>query len=97
MSIFQRIFRIKILSVIIALIYTNMFLAPLVSAQSTPIQTARILITELQTESLTDSNEEFIEITNISGETIDLSGWTIQYRAASGTSWSDKAVLSGYL
>lgn len=75
----------------------------LTSVQAVPIHaetvvpSARVVINEIQTESNVDANQEFIELVNISADTVDLSGWSIQYRAASGTTWSDKAVLSGEL
>lgn len=60
-------------------------------------QQARVVINEIQTESSIDANQEFIELVNISNSTVDLSGWTLQYRAATGTTWAEKALLSGEL
>ena len=67
----------------------------LVHAQSETATITKLLITELQTESLDSANEEFIEISNVSGEDVDIEGWVVQYRAASGSSWQDKALLNG--
>jgi hypothetical protein len=68
-----------------------------VSAQTVESSPARVLITELQTESELSANEEFIEITNIWDEPVPINGWAIQYRSATGTAWQDKALLSGTL
>ena len=39
---------------------------------------------------------DFVELLNVSGATVSLDGWTIQYASASGSSWS-RANLSGSL
>lgn len=67
------------------------------SAQIVESTPARILITELQTESDLSANEEFIELTNISDDPVSIDGWAVQYRSATGTAWQDKALLSGVL
>jgi hypothetical protein len=68
-----------------------------VNAQTVDLAVAKIVISELQTESDASANEEFVEITNVSNEAVDLTGWLVQYRAATGSSWQDKAQLSGQL
>ena len=71
--------------------------SPSMLARAESIPSPRVLISEIQTESSTDANQEFVELINVSGDAVDLSGWVVQYRAASGTSWADKALLSGLL
>ncbi len=83
-------------SILVALMMIGLFPTAVV-AQVVEPPIAKVLITELQTESQASANEEFIEITNVSEATIDLAGWVIQYRSATGTSWQDKALLSGML
>lgn len=57
-----------------------------------------ILITEVQTGSSTSASEEFVEIYNSSANDLDLSGWSMYYKSATGTSWTKKAsVISGTL
>lgn len=56
---------------------------------------SEVLISEAQTGSLSSASEEFVELYNNSEETIDLSGWRLEYKSATGTSWTSKAVLSG--
>jgi predicted extracellular nuclease len=38
---------------------------------------------------------DFVELTNNSDAPVDLTGWSIQYASASGTSWANKITLSG--
>lgn len=61
----------------------------------------RVLITELQTGSVENgqpnASHEFVELTNITDQTVDITNWQLDYRAASGSSWSTKATLSGQL
>lgn len=44
-----------------------------------------ILITELQTGGATNATEEFVELYNPNDIAVDVTGWQLQYRAASGT------------
>jgi Lamin Tail Domain len=71
--------------------------APLLSVSALAQSAAGVLINEIQTESSADSNEEFVELVNVSSATIDIEGWKIQYRAATGTSWTTKATLAGQI
>lgn len=56
-----------------------------------------LLITEVQTESDEDANQEFVELANVSETEVVLDGIVIEYRSASGASWSVKAILLGTL
>lgn len=51
--------------------------------------TSLILITELQTG---QGSEEFIELENISGSTLDLAQWRLQYKGATSSNWSNKVL-----
>ncbi len=57
------------------------------------------LISEIQTGTALSASQEFVELYNPSDSDIPLSGWTIEYKAATSTntetSWSKKAALSG--
>lgn len=82
-------------------VFASLILLASVITQAAPVgaervSTTRVLINEIQTE-LDDANQEFVELVNVSTDDIDLSGWTLQYRAATGTTWTEKAVLSGIL
>ncbi len=65
----------------------------------TPSLPPAILISELQTASTNNAGEEFVELYNASSNDVLLTGWTIEYKAATSTdaasSWSKRASLSG--
>lgn len=87
---FTRAWRSLLLFVALTFIF-----APLLSAEET--LSARILITEVQTEDQT-ALEDFIEITNVSGVPVDVTGWEIQTKATGATSdWIKRTELNGVL
>lgn len=53
-----------------------------------------VLITEVQTGGLTSAGEEFVEIQNTTTDDIDISGWTMYYKSATGATWSKKATVA---
>lgn len=40
-------------------------------------------------------NQDFVELFNASGSNVDISGWTVQYASAAGTSWAVAAIPAG--
>lgn len=58
---------------------------------------AHAVISEVQTGSAADAGQEFVELYNPTGAAIILDGWQLQYKSATGTSWSKKAGLNGSL
>lgn len=83
----------KIISVFIVIMLLTLCLPVSLLAS-----TKTLLITEVQTGSSTSASEEFVEIHNSSSGDIDLSGWSMYYKSATGTSWTKKAsVLSGII
>jgi len=48
------------------------------------------VISELRFYETSQVNEEFVEIYNPTQQTVDVGGWKIQYKSASGTTWQDK-------
>ena len=54
-----------------------------------------ILIVELQTGSLDVAGEEFVELYNPNDSDIEITGWLLQYKPATGDSWNTKSELSG--
>ena len=56
-----------------------------------------IAITELQTRSVDDPHVEFIELYNSTNQIIDLADWQLEYKPATGTSWSSKIRGSQYV
>jgi predicted extracellular nuclease len=66
--------------------------APALAASST------VVITEVYGgggNSGASYTNDFIELTNLSDAPVDLSGWSIQYASAAGTSWTNKITLTG--
>ena len=66
-------------------------------AHARVIAQSGIVIAELQTASTTNASSEFVRIANNMAAAAALSGWRLQYKSASGTSWTTKATLSGSL
>lgn len=62
-----------------------------------PYSGPQVVINEVQTGSLTSANEEFIEILNLGEDSVDVAGWHVEYKSATGLTWSVKATLSGEL
>jgi hypothetical protein len=56
-----------------------------------------IVITEIQTGSVAQSGEEFVELHNPTDEPLDLTGWTLEYKSAAGSDWMVKSTLSGFV
>lgn len=84
----------KLLSITLTLILT---LNNLVWAQTEQPDTLPIKIIELQLGSETSASEEFVELYNTSSAPIEIDGITIQYKSKSGSSWSTKATLAGWV
>jgi len=53
----------------------------------------RVLIVSLQTGSADNAGAEFVQLADVSGAPVDISGWKLQYKSATGTSWTTKASL----
>ncbi|MEI6741651.1 MAG: lamin tail domain-containing protein [bacterium] len=70
-------------------------LMSLVMLTALPVRAAvkSVLITEVQTGGLSSAGEEFVEIQNTTTADIDISGWTLYYKSATGTTWSKKATV----
>ncbi len=45
------------------------------------------VISEVQTRGVSDHDDEFIELHDPTGEPVSLAGWSLQYRAATGSTW----------
>lgn len=58
---------------------------------------AGVLITAIQTGSSTNASAEMVRLSNASAAAIDINGWRLQYKAATGTNWTTRATLQGSL
>lgn len=81
------------------LIFSLLFsLLPHSNVKAVEFPAARVLITELQTESEVSALDDFIELTNRSEDDIDVTGWEIQTKATGATSeWIKRIVLNGII
>ena len=52
-----------------------------------------VVISEFATRGPTAATDEFVELYNPTDNPVDLSGWRLQYKSATGTTWNDRAVL----
>ncbi|QQS26843.1 lamin tail domain-containing protein [bacterium] len=82
--------------ILFGMLASAMALVPFVqnvnAAESNLVQnTSHALISQAFFGSKTDASDEFIVIINTSSETLDISGYTIEYKAATGKSWYEKA------
>lgn len=74
----------------LALILTITFVSiPPVKAVS-----EHILISEVAMGSSQSASDEFVELYNNSSSAVDISGWKLEYKSATGTHWQTKAVLA---
>lgn len=49
-----------------------------------------IVINQFSTRGSTSASDEFVELYNPSGDTISIDTWKLQYKSATGASWSDR-------
>lgn len=54
---------------------------------------AKVIIAKLSPQSAISASEEFIELYNAGDATANVAGWRVQYKSATGKSWSTKAVI----
>ena len=52
-----------------------------------------VVISQFATRGPTAATDEFIELYNPTGSAVDMSGWKLQYKSATGTTFSDRAAL----
>lgn len=95
MSVLQRPRRLGALAVTTSLVLsgaTALGITPAAAASTT------VVITEVYGgggNSGAPFTHDFIELTNNSSSPVDLAGWSIQYASATGSSWTNKIILSG--
>src|SRR5882724_12333857 len=52
-----------------------------------------VVISEFATRGPTAATDEFIELYNPTDNPINMSGWKLQYKSATGALWNDRATL----
>ncbi|MBI2798539.1 lamin tail domain-containing protein [Candidatus Saccharibacteria bacterium] len=90
MNVLHKVLNRTMISLLVALPMLGILIngAPPVRAVAKPV-----VISELQPGSPTSSGDEFVELYNNTNSDIDISGWSLYYKSATGTSWSKKATL----
>ena len=53
-----------------------------------------IVLSEVMTGYVDGLSKEFIELYSNQAEAVDISGWSIEYKSATGTSWSKRAIAA---
>lgn len=72
------------------------FAALFLTWSAVPAATAaanHVVISEFATRGPTAATDEFVELYNPTANAIDISGWKLQYKSATGASFADRAVL----
>ena len=54
-------------------------------------QTTHVVISEFATRGANSATDEFVELYNPTDAPIDLSSWKLEYKSATGTTWSPRA------
>lgn len=57
--------------------------------------TNHIVISEIQTGSVSDASQEFIELYNPTSSAVMFENWIMEYASSAGTTWTKKATFSG--
>lgn len=68
-------------------------LALLFAANVAQAAANHVVISEFATRGPTAATDEFVELYNPTNAPIDISGWKLQYKSATGTTWNDRGVL----
>lgn len=85
------------LLVLICLLLANLGIQPAAAAPAAP-QVADVVISQVYGgggNSGAYYKNDFIELYNRGASTVSLSGWSVQYASATGTTWNNKTNLSG--
>ena len=76
------------------LVFALVALAGLLGISSQSFAAAsHVVISQFATRGPTAATDEFVELYNPTSSAIDLSGWKMQYKSATGSTWSDRAAL----
>lgn len=78
------------IAVCIGILFAFMGLGSVAHAAASP----SLLIKRIQVGTPSDASDELVEIVNNGSRPIELNGLTLEYKSATGTSWSKKAVVT---
>jgi hypothetical protein len=92
----MRIRKLTALFVATAVIGTALPAGVLAAEQTEPAP-QRVVISEVQAGSTVSTNQEFVELFNQTDLPIDVTGWRLEYKSATGTAWTTKATLAGHI
>ena len=71
-----------------------MFLAALVAVPSASRAAANhVVISEFATRGPSAATDEFVELYNPTLSPVNIAGWHLQYKSATGSTWNDRAIL----
>ncbi len=70
-----------------------LLVGPPLSASSAAAAANHVVISEIATRGSTAATDEFVELYNPTDGPIDIGGWKLQYKSATGTTWNDRAIL----
>jgi hypothetical protein len=82
---------------IAAMIFGTTIVQPARAAELEPANGEPVVISEIQTGSIESANQEFIELYNQTDLPVDVTGWRLEYKSATGTVWTSKATLAGQI
>jgi hypothetical protein len=86
----------KLFKILLFLAFLPCLLTPGLSrVLAEDIASSKILLNEVQTGSLSDAKEEFIEVYNPSDSDLDMNGWNLEYLSASGLTVTPLYSFSG--
>ncbi len=74
-------------------VLTGLLVLGAFAAPATLAAADHVVISQFATRGLTSATDEFVELYNPTASAVDLSGWKLQYKSTTGTTWYDRAVL----
>lgn len=79
-------------ALVVALLWPALIVQAVVGTVSSPI-----LIVRIQVGTASSASEEYVELYNRTDAPVNISNWQLQYKSATGSSWTAKVTLHGTL
>lgn len=83
-------FKFQFSNIVASMLFASFLIPGSAAATSMPV-----VISEVQTGDTVSLSNEFVELYNASLADVDLTDWTLEYKSATGASWTKKATLAG--